>query len=79
MVTAMARRKQLDVEEIIAKNPKVNRVDLEKGAEVLKELQKSGAVRPSTYDLETADRNKTIRYSGDEVCIVRGATIRLTR
>jgi uridine kinase len=71
----MARRKQLDVEEIIAKNPKISRVDLEKGCEVLRELQKSGAVRPSTYDLETADRNRTIRYNEDEVCIIRGAVI----
>ena len=75
----MARRKQLDVEDIIAKNPKINRADLAKGAEVLLELQKSGAVRPSTYNLETADQSRAIRYAEDEVCIVRGATIRLAR
>jgi uridine kinase len=75
----MARHKQLDVEEIIAKNPKISRVDLEKGVEVLKALQRSGVVRPSTYDLETADRNKKIRYSEEEIYIVRGTTIRIAK
>lgn len=79
MVNIMARNKQLDIETIIAKNPKISRADLAKGAEVLRELEESGAVRPSTYGLETADRARMIRCTEDEVCIIRGATIRLTR
>jgi hypothetical protein len=72
------RHKQLDVEEIIAKNPNVNRNDLAKGADALRALEKTGAVRQYTYGIETADR-KNIRHDEDEVCVVRGATIRLAR
>ena len=68
MVNIMARRKQLDIETIIARNPKISRADLAKGAEVLRELEQSGAVRPSSYGLETADRAR-IRCTEDEVCI----------
>ena len=39
MVNIMARNKQLDIETIIAKNPKISRADLAKGAEVLRELE----------------------------------------
>lgn len=74
----MTTHKKLDLNEIIAKNPKVSRADLAKGVQVLRELEQTGAVKPSSYALETADR-KTIRYSENDVCVVKGTTIRIAR
>lgn len=79
MVNIMATAKRLNVEEIISKNPKVNRDELIKAIAALKELDSTGAVRRSGYELETPDHSKVLRHSEEDVCIRRGATIRLAK
>jgi hypothetical protein len=75
----MAKKTQLNVENIIASNPRISREAFQKGIETLRKLERSGAVKPSTYSLETPDSRRTVRYCYEEVEIRRGATIRLKR
>ena len=51
----------IDIEKIAARNPKVDIEDFKKGAEVLKDLQQLGTVRPSTYGVGTPESKRIIR------------------
>lgn len=62
----MAKKVEIDVDKIIATNPKIDRNALERGAEVLRKLEKTGAVKPSAYSLETPDSRKSIKYCVEE-------------
>jgi hypothetical protein len=62
----MAKKAQLDVDNIIDNNPKIDRDTLKKGAEVLKKLERTGVVKPSTYSLETPDSRRHVKYCYDE-------------
>lgn len=53
--------KKLDIEKIIATNPNVDVNELKRATEVLKALQETGLVRPSTYGLETPDRMRQMQ------------------
>jgi hypothetical protein len=57
--------KQLDVQRIISKNPKIDRVALEKGIEALKKLAQTGVVKPSSYSLETPDSKRSLQHCDD--------------
>jgi len=57
--------KQIDLEKIIADNPNVDAKELKKAEEVLKNLNRTGAVKRSTYGLETPESKKEIRHSED--------------
>jgi len=61
-------KKQLDVEKIIADNPNVDAEALKKAEEALKDLNKTGAVRRSTYGLETPESKGEMRRR--ESCIM---------
>ena len=56
---------QIDLDKIIADNPNVDLEEFKKGEEVLKSLHRTGAVRPSTYGLDTPESKKEIRHNED--------------
>jgi hypothetical protein len=68
---------QLDVDNIIATNPKINREAFEKGVDALKSLESTGVVKQSTYSLETPDSRRTVKYCFEEGSVKRGSTVRL--
>jgi hypothetical protein len=67
MVKTMPR--QLDVQKIIAHNPKIDAEALEKGIEALKKLAQTGVVKPSAYSLETPDSKRSFQHCGDAVSV----------
>ena len=52
---------QLDIDKMIADNPNVDVQELRKGEEALTNLQRSGAVRRSSYGLDTPESKRDIR------------------
>lgn len=54
----MPRRKALNINRIIANNPKVNVGELAKGMKVIHDLIKSGLVDQSSYDLDVPNSNR---------------------
>jgi hypothetical protein len=56
---------QIDVDKIIADNPNVDLEEFKKGEEALRSLNRSGAVRPSTYGLDTPESKKELRHHED--------------
>lgn len=68
---------QIDVDNIIATNPKINRQAFEKGVDVLKNLERTGMVKRSTYSLETPDSRRTAKYCFEEETVKRGSTVHL--
>jgi predicted ATP-grasp superfamily ATP-dependent carboligase len=70
----MPKKIQLDVENIIANNPKIDREAFQKSVEILKKLEQTGVVKPSTYSLETPDSRRHVKYYHDEN---QGTTLRL--
>lgn len=75
----MPKKIELDVDKIIATNPKINRETLLKGTELVKNLERTGIVKRSTYSLETPDNRRLAKYSYEEGEIRRGETVRLKR
>jgi hypothetical protein len=59
--------KQLDVNKIVADNPAVDQKALEKAQEAIRDLHQTGAVRRSSYGLETPESKKRLRHSDDSV------------
>ena len=57
---------QIDVDAIIATNPKINKEAFQKGVDALKNLEQTGMVKQSTYSLETPDSRRTVRYCYEE-------------
>jgi len=57
---------QIDVDAIIATNPKINKEAFQKGIDALKNLEQTGMVKQSTYSLETPDSRRTVRYCYEE-------------
>jgi hypothetical protein len=57
---------QLDVDNIIATNPKIDREAFDKGVDALKSLESTGVVKRSTYSLETPDSRRTAKYCFEE-------------
>jgi len=56
---------QIDLDKIIADNPNVDLEEFKKGEEALKSLHRTGAVRPSTYGLDTPESKGKIRHNED--------------
>ena len=55
--------RQLDLDKIIADNPHVDPEALKKAQEALRNLNQTGVVRRSTYELETPESRKEIRHN----------------
>ena len=66
--------KQLDVQKILANNPKIDLAALAKGIEALKKLAQTGVVKPSSYSLETPDSKRSFQHCGDADRIPRSKT-----
>lgn len=72
-MTMPKKNTQIDVDNIIATNPKINREAFEKGVDALKSLERTGMVKPSTYSLETPDSRRTAKYCFEEVSVKRSS------
>lgn len=57
---------QIDVEKIISNNPNVDPDQFRRGEEALKELQRTGAVRRSSYGLDTPESKRGIHPAGEQ-------------
>jgi hypothetical protein len=65
-MTMTKKNAQIDVDAIIANNPKINKEAFQKGVDALKNLEQTGMVKQSTYSLETPDSRRTVRYCYEE-------------
>lgn len=71
--------KQLDIDQIIADNPNIDGDELKKVQEALRELHQTGAVKRSTYGLETPESKKNLRYSQEAYRSAREPAVRRLR
>ena len=54
---------QIDLEKVIAANPKVDVEELKKSQEILQDLYRLGVVERSTYELDTPESKGELRYT----------------
>jgi len=73
----MPKKIEIDVDKIIATNPKVDPASFRESVEALKKLERTGVVKQSSYSLDTPDSRRRIQYCREVVIITRGSTIRL--
>jgi len=71
--------KQLDLQKIIASNPKIDPAALAEGIEALRKLAQTGVIKPSSYSLETPDSKRSLQYCDDTAKVGRGSKTRLQR
>ena len=57
---------EIDVDKIATANPRIDLDEFRRGEDALKALQRSGAVRRSTYALGTPESKRFIRPTPDE-------------
>ena len=57
---------QLDIDKIIADNPSVDKNALREGEKALHDLQRTGAVKRSTYGLNTPESKRELRPSEEQ-------------
>jgi hypothetical protein len=54
----------LNLDKIVADNPGVDLELLRKGEKTLETLQRTGTVRPSTYELDTPESKRNTHFRG---------------
>ena len=54
----------LNLDKIVADNPNVDLEFLRKGEKALETLQRTGTVRPSTYELDTPESKRGDHFRG---------------
>jgi hypothetical protein len=67
---------KIDIDKIIAGNPKIDAKKLLKGIDAVQKLESTGVISKSTYSLETPESKRTLQYSDEHVHIRRGVTIK---
>ena len=70
-MTMPKKNAQINVDSIIATNPKIDREAFDKGVDAIKNLERTGMVKRSTYSLETPDSRRTVKYCFEEGSIKR--------